>query len=205
MWIQPSVLNFPNSIQPDGYVQVMGKCVSHPNTGLCEWLARMYDTTTGQGRPNRMSAYIFNPNGGEGAGADWQPVAGLIQANQWYHIVGEYTTDPNLTPPNCPFSSSYPGAINIWVNGVLWNETAHFPTGCMNQGTGSNIAVTPATTSSQLNIGTVDFQSWFQGAVGKVAIYDKLLTQQQITNHYQTMTGKQPTGNCNQPQGTCTF
>jgi hypothetical protein len=51
----------------------------------------------------------------------------------------------------------------------------------------------------------VDFQSWFQGAVGKVAIYDKLLTQQQITNHYQTMTGKQPTGNCNQPQGTCTF
>ncbi|HET9280950.1 MAG TPA: LamG-like jellyroll fold domain-containing protein [Candidatus Angelobacter sp.] len=205
VWIQPSVLNFPNSIQPDGYVQLMGKCVSHPNTGLCEWLTRMYDTTTSQNRPNRISAYIFNPNGGEGAGADWQPVSNLVQAGQWYHVVGEYTTDPSLTPSGCPDSANYPGAINIWVNGVLWNEPAHFPTGCMNQGTGSGIAVIPATTSSQLNIGTVDLQSWFEGAIGKVAIYNYLLTQSQITSHYQTMTGKQPTGNCNQTGGTCTF
>ena len=47
--------------------------------------------------PNRMSAYVFNPSAHLGAGADWQPVAGLIQPGQWYHIVGEYN-DPNLTP-----------------------------------------------------------------------------------------------------------
>lgn len=32
MWIQPTVLNFPNNVLGD-YVNVMGKCVSHPNTG----------------------------------------------------------------------------------------------------------------------------------------------------------------------------
>jgi hypothetical protein len=47
--------------------------------------------------------------------------------------------------------------------------------------------------------------TWFEGAIGKVAIYNYLLNQTQITNHYQTMTGQAPTGNCNQTGGTCTF
>ncbi|MFL6306114.1 MAG: hypothetical protein ACJ72H_21500 [Candidatus Sulfotelmatobacter sp.] len=52
----------------------------------------MYSTTTPEGGPNRMSAYVFNSGGGLGSAADWQPVNNLIQANHWYHIVGEYTT-----------------------------------------------------------------------------------------------------------------
>jgi hypothetical protein len=133
MWIQPTVLNFPNSIQPDGYVNLMGKCVSHPNTGLCEWEARVYDTTTSQGRCNRLSAYVFNINGGEGSGADWQPLCGLMQAGNWLHVVGEYTTDPSKTTADCINGSTYPGAINIWVNGVPWNQSVHGQTGCMGQ------------------------------------------------------------------------
>jgi hypothetical protein len=66
------------------------------------------------------------------------------------------------------------------------------------------VNVTPQATNSQLNIGTVDTQSWFEGAIGKVAIYNYLLSQTQITNHYQTMTGNQPIGSCGS-QGTCTF
>ena len=38
--------------------------------------------------------------------------------------------------------------------------------------------------------------AWFAGAIGKVAIYDKLLSQSQITSHYMLMTGKAPTGSC---------
>ena len=38
--------------------------------------------------------------------------------------------------------------------------------------------------------------AWFQGAIGKLAIYDKLLSQAQITSHYMLMTGKAPTGSC---------
>jgi len=44
--------------------------------------------------------------------------------------------------------------------------------------------------------------AWFQGAIGKVAIYNYLLTQSQISAHYQTMTGQAPSGSCG---NTCTL
>jgi hypothetical protein len=44
--------------------------------------------------------------------------------------------------------------------------------------------------------------TWFQGAVGKVAIYDFALSQGQITSHYAKMTGSAPTGSC---AATCSF
>ena len=37
---------------------------------------------------------------------------------------------------------------------------------------------------------------------GGVAVYDKLLTQAQITSHYSLMTGKAPTGSCD---NDCSF
>ncbi|MGH9638148.1 MAG: LamG-like jellyroll fold domain-containing protein, partial [Candidatus Angelobacter sp.] len=197
VWIQPAVLQFPHSDGTGDYVDIMGKCASNPT---CEWESRMYNTNTpGENpqRPNRMSAYVFNPGAGKGSGADWQPVPGLIQAGEWLHIVGEYTTLSQ--PADCP-ASSFPGSINIWVNGVLWNQAAHNTTGCMSQ-----FSVAPKTNNSPLNIGTMATDTWFEGAIAKVAIYNYLLTQTQITNHYQSMTGKQPTGNCNQTGGTCTF
>ncbi len=203
IWIRPDVLQFPHSDGTGDYVDIMGKCANYNPT--CEWESRMYNTNTpgeNPARPNRMSAYVFNPSAGRGAGADWQPVSGLIQPSQWYHIVGEYTTDPSLTPAGCPDAASFPGAINIWVNGVKWSQANHAPTGCMSQGSTSGIQVTPVANSSPLNIGTMATDTWFEGAIGKVAIYNYLLTQSQITNHYQTMTGNQPTGSC---ANTCVF
>ncbi len=50
--------------------------------------------------------------------------------------------------------------------------------------------------SSPLNIGTMAYDAWFPGTIAKVAIYNYLLTPSQITNHYKTMTGNQPTGSC---------
>jgi hypothetical protein len=197
LWIQPAVLQFPHSDGTGDYVDIMGKCANYSPT--CEWESRMYNTDTpGENpqRPNRMSAYVFNPSAGLGSGADWQPVPGLIQAGEWLHIVGEYTTLSQ--PPDCP-ASSFPGSINIWVNGVLWNQAAHNTTGCMSQ-----FSVAPKTNNSPLNIGTMATDTWFEGAIAKVAIYNYLLTQTQINNHYQTMTGKQPTGSCGSA-GTCTF
>ena len=87
-WIRPDVLQFPNN--SSGYVDWMGKCQDYGPT--CEWEARLYDTTNSENRCNRFSAYVFNPSAGLGSGAYWQPTCGLIQAGQWYHVVGEYTT-----------------------------------------------------------------------------------------------------------------
>jgi len=202
VWIRPDVLQFPHSDGTGDYVDIMGKCATYDSPPTCEWESRMYNTNTpGETppRPNRMSAYVFNPTAHFGAGADWQPVSGLIQAGEWLHIVGEYTTDPSLTPADCTNGAQYPGAINIWVNGVLWNQSVHGQTGCMGQ-----FNVIPQANNSPINVGTMATDTWFEGAIGKVAIYNYLLSQSQITNHYQIMTGKQPTGSCGS-QGTCTF
>jgi hypothetical protein len=171
----------------------MGKCASYGPT--CEWEARMYNTTNAQGRCNRLSAYVFNPSAGLGSAADWQPACGLIQPASWYYVVGEYTT--NSQPADCPNVPSSPGSINVWVNGVPWNQTNHNPTGCMSQ-----YNVVPKANNSPLNIGTMALDTWFPGAVGKVAVYDYLLTQSQITAHHTQMTGKHPTGSC---AATCTL
>jgi hypothetical protein len=189
-WIRPGVLQFLR--ESGGYVDWIGKCANYSPT--CEWEARMYDSSNLQGRCNRLSAYVFNSRAGLGSGADWQPTCGLLQAGQWYYVVGEYTTLSQ--PPGCPNASSYPGSINIWVNGVEWNQPLHHPTGCMSQ-----YAVVPTANASPLNIGTMALDTWFQGAIGKVAIYDYLLRPAQISNHYRVMTGAQPSGSCGT---TCT-
>ncbi len=189
-WIRPDTLQF-SEVSGDGYVDWMGKCQDYsPN---CEWEARMYSTRTPEDRPNRLSAYVFNPSAGLGSGADWQPQDGLIKSGQWLHVVAEY--DMSARPSEC--SSSYPGTINIWVNGIKQNFDKHAPTGCMSQ-----YKIKPKAGSSPLNIGTMSMDTWFEGAVGKVAVYDHLLSESDIRSHYEAMTGKQPSGSCG---STCTL
>jgi hypothetical protein len=190
-WIRPAVLQFPNN--SGGYVDWMGKCADYSPT--CEWEARMYNTTNSENRCNRMSAYVFNSSAGLGSAADWQPTCGLIQATQWYHIVGEYTLGSQ--PSDCSNASTYPGSIEIWVNGVKWNHASHGQTGCMSQ-----YSVIPKANSSPVNIGTMAQDAWFQGAIAKVAFYDFPLAATQVTAHYKLMTGKDPTGSC---ADTCSF
>jgi Concanavalin A-like lectin/glucanases superfamily len=184
-WIRPDVLQFPND-SGYGYVDWMGKCQSYSPS--CEWESRMYSSVNSQSRCNRLSAYAFNLSAGKGSGADWQPNCNLLQAGQWLHVVGEYQTT-TTTPSGC--NTSYPGTIDIWVNGVKWSFASHVPTGCMSQ-----YLVKPTASSSPLNIGTMAFETWFKGAIGKVAIYNKLLTQAQINAHFTAMTGAQPSGSC---------
>ena len=66
----------------------------------------------------------------------------------------------------------------------------------------SQLSVKPKALSSPLDIGTVAMDTWFAGAIGKVAIYNYLLTQAQINAHYRAMTSAQPSGSC---RTTCTI
>ncbi|HYQ16529.1 MAG TPA: LamG-like jellyroll fold domain-containing protein, partial [Polyangiaceae bacterium] len=194
-WLRPDVLQFPNDDGSSGYVDWLGKCEEYGPT--CEWEARMYSTETSESpnRPNRISAYVFNPSAGLGSAADWQPRAGLIQAGAWYHVVGQYTTLQQ--PADCDDADSAPGSIEIWVNGVKWDHGSHGQTGCMSQ-----YDVVPKANGSAVNVATMAKESFFKGAIGKVAIYDHLLSQAQISHHYTLMTGKQPSGSCG---NTCSF
>ena len=192
MWINPTVLQFPNS-SSDGFVAVMGKCANYSPT--CEWESRLYNTTNPQDRCNRLSAYAYNSTAGLGSGAFWQPVCGLLEPGQWLHVVAEYTI--LRQPSGCPSAPAYPGSIDIWVNGVKWDQSVHSPTGCMSQ-----YSVMPQANNSPLNIGTMARDTWFNGAIAKVAIYNYELSPTQIANHYLAMTGWMPSGKCSD---TCTI
>ncbi len=192
-WIRPDVLQFDNDTS--GYVDWMGKCEEYAPT--CEWEARMYSMTNSENRCNRLSAYAFNPGGDLGSGAFWQQTdCGVsIKANSWYHVVGEYTT---LTQPSgCSDTATYPGSIDIWVNGVEWHQASHGDTGCMSQ-----YQIVPTANDSPVNVGTMAHDAWFEGAIGKVAIYDKVLSGSAIESHYTAMTGQAPSGSC---ADTCSF
>src|SRR5215510_2782728 len=130
----------------------------------------MYNMTNSSNRCNRLSAYAFNPDGDLGSGAFWEAgTCGTIKAGSWYHVVGEYTLEQS--PSGCADADTYPGGIDIWVNGVKWNQASHGDTGCMSQ-----YQVKPEANGSPLNIGTMAKDAWFQGAIAKVAIYGKRLT-----------------------------
>jgi hypothetical protein len=169
----------------DGYVDWMGKCQDYSPT--CEWEARLYGASTAEGRPNRFSAYVFNPSAGLGSAADWQPNSTWVPTGKWVHVVAEYQT--LTTPTGC--NSAYPGSISIWVDGVKQSMADHMPTGCMSQ-----YSIKPTSNSSSLNIGTMALDTWFKGAVGKVAVYNYALTQTQINAHFKAMSGKTPSGTC---------
>ena len=111
------------------------------------------------------------------------------------HVVGQYTT--RSQPAGCPVSASYPGSIDIWVNGVEWSQATHNPTGCMSQ-----YSVVPQAAGSPLSIASMALDSWFAGAVGKVAIYDHPLAATRIAAHHRAMTGRDPTGSC---ASSCSF
>jgi hypothetical protein len=193
-WIRPDVLQFPTAT--NGYTDFLGKCGLYYH--YCEYEGRMYNSVNSQNRCNRISAYVFNlqpTSAGLGSAADWQPNCNMLQAGHWYHVVGEYRTDAT---PYSACSSAYPGIADIWVNGVKWNQAYHGDTGCMSQH-----SIVPQAGPSPFVVGTLaQYDYFFQGAVGKVAIYDTLLTQSQIDAHYVAMTGQQPAGSC---ADTCTL
>jgi hypothetical protein len=174
-WMKPNSLELEHST---GYVNWLAKC---HDQATCEWEARFYDTVNSQDRCDRFSAYVFNPSGGDGAGADWQPVCGSLRECEWHYVVGQYSVSNQ--PADCP-ASQFPGSIDICVDGIQWNQRIHNPTGCM-----SEYDVSPAASNGPLEIG-------FDGAIGKVAIYSHALDSSQIASHYYAMTGNLPSGTC---------
>ena len=70
-WMRPDVLNFAGETD-DPYIMWLGK----GSAGKYEWGLRFY--TRQSTRPNRISAYMFNPEGGLGSGAYFER-----QADRW--------------------------------------------------------------------------------------------------------------------------
>lgn len=154
-WIRPETLNFP-STEGQGtdlakaYVHWLGK----GEAGQQEWVFRMYNKHNSVHRPNRISFYVFNPDGALGVGSYYQDPNNPVQAGVWLHMVG--AADAVKT--------------YLFVNGVLVDSDVY-------QGT-----IQPQRGTAPVRIGTRDFHSYFQGEIREVRLWNRVLTEAEVAD-----------------------
>jgi hypothetical protein len=161
VWLRPDALDFrgENKDPKDPYIHWLGK----GEQGAYEWGFRFYSRKSK--RPNRISAYIWNPSGGEGAGAYFED---KLVKHQWIHIVATYD-DPRL--PNA--------RVRIYKNG---EPSKH------NSSPGTlykSYKVKPKSGQAPVRLGTRDLRGFLTGGLDEVAVYPYVLTPEQIRRHYQ--------------------
>jgi hypothetical protein len=168
VWLRPDVLTFAGERQ-QRYIHWLGKC----GPGQCEWGLRFYskDSPT---RPNRLSAYIWNPDGGEGAGAHFQDT---LTPGDWIHIVAVYEPGDQDTVPAA--------GVHIYRDGV-------HRLGPPSRGTlYRTFGIVPRRGGGPLRFGTRDATasgsaaaSYLTGGLDEVAIYPRVLTAAEIWENY---------------------
>ncbi|WP_205856319.1 LamG domain-containing protein [Phytoactinopolyspora endophytica] len=162
-WMRPDTLQFPND-ESSGYVHWMGKGTA----GEHEYVSRMYSLDNTSDRENRISGYSFNLDGGLGAGSYFQdPLA----AGDWIH----YVLVINAEAKSAEFPNGY---TKIYRDGELRDQDDLSIRG---------MVIVPERGDAPFRVGTRDFGSFFQGAVGKVAAYDFELPAERIAAHHDAM------------------
>jgi hypothetical protein len=160
-WMRPDTLQFDNW-EGTGYVYWMGKGYNNEQS----WAARMYNYNNTEGRPNRISGYAFNLTGGLGAGSYFQD---NVTIGEWIL----YT----LTINTVNVSSTFPtGYTKIFKNGIVRGQNSLI---------GYNVI--PQNGTAPMRIGTRQLQSFFKGAIGKVAVYGYELNSTQLQIHFNCM------------------
>jgi hypothetical protein len=162
-WVRPAVLQFPHN-QGSGYVYILGKGV----TGKQEYALRMYSYSNSETppRPNRISAYAFNLAGGKGSGAYFQDP---VHPGAWIMVAFVIDSRPAPGWPD--------GYITIYKDGQPQGPPVSL----------GQFNVTPRASDAPFRIGTRDLESFFEGAIGKVAIYNSILSAQDIRATYNAM------------------
>jgi len=162
-WMRPDALEF-SKLEGSGYVYTMGKGGSNQH----EWYTRMYSKTNSENRPNRISGYVFNPAGGLGSGSYFQDT---VKTGEWIHVALVINANAK--------SSTYPmGYAKIYKNGVLRDTDSL-----------QDYNITPKSGTAPLRVGTGYMNSFFRGAMGDIAFYNKELTGTQIAAHTKAMGG----------------
>jgi len=159
-WLRPDVLVFPGETN-DPYIHWLGK----GEKGQYEWGFRFYSQQST--RPNRISAYLWNPAGGLGAGAYFQD---HLKPGEWMHVVACYDPGDQTDPQ---------AGVSIYKNGVLRGSPATQP-GARYQ----EYRIVPAHGTAPLRLGTRDLKSYLIGGLDEVAIYPRGLSSAEIQDNY---------------------
>ncbi len=142
-------------IESSGYANWFGK----GGFGEHEWTFRMYSKGNLENRGNRISFYALNANGGLGVGSYFQD---KLLVGQWIHVVATLDDSQTAVYRDGAFRKQDP---------LYWKAR--------------NLVITPTNQEAPIRIGTRDKRSFFQGAIGRVAIYNTKLSPSQIQAHYQ--------------------
>lgn len=160
-WLRPDTLLFPTT-EGSGYVYWLGK----GEAGRQEWAFRMYSRDNSERRANRISFYLFNPNGGLGIGSYFQDA---ITPGEWMQVVG--VVDGQHTA--------------IYKNGVYRSCDDYrggTDDGCQRY---TGLAIAPQHGTAPLRMGTRDLHSFFQGALADIFIWNRPLSSDEIAALYQ--------------------
>jgi Concanavalin A-like lectin/glucanases superfamily len=172
LWMRPDTLIFPGEGESQ-YINWLGK----GQKDEMEWGFVFYSVDHPK-RPNRISAYAWNPQGGLGAGAYCS--GSIVKPIEWLHLVACYD--------NYSCSCSKKPGVHLFVNGVQTKGPPSPGTLYFNEG---NWSILPRSCNAPLRIGTRSAtpNSYFTGGIDEVAIYPRVLTHEQIKRHYDVGMG----------------
>jgi hypothetical protein len=168
VWLRPDVLDFEGDTNSP-YIYWLGKGDAKQQ----EWALRFYSRTS-KDRPNRISAYLFNPQGGLGAGAYFQD---KLTPGEWIHVVACF--DPGD-------ADTKNAGVHIYKNGVR-------RLGPPSPGTLYNNPqwqIKPVAGTAPLRLGKSDRNFSLTGGLDEVAIYPRVLTAKEILGNYNAGKGK---------------
>lgn len=179
-WVRRDVADFPH-FEQNYYVHWMGKGEGVGPTGKQEWVCRMYGAHTKRDdpRPDRISFYVFNPEGHRGTGSYVQePIR--MDPLEWIHIVGVADTGCTHLFKNGEFKD-----CDIYRASEAGNCVSHPGAGPCDH---SVDPVVPVAGDAPLRLGSMDGRSYFLGGVTKVRIWSRVLTDNEIRDMYDNDT-----------------
>ena len=161
-WVKPDTRQFPRE-EGTGYVYILGKGAHQEQ----EYAMRMYSLVNKERppRPNRVSAYIFNRSGGLGSGAYFQD---RVQAGSWMMITMVIDAQRSMMWPD--------GYIAIYKDSRLRDQVSI-----------GQFNVKPQSANAPLCIATRQLKSYFKGSIGKVAVFDYVLSAGRVKAIYNAM------------------
>jgi len=184
-WIKPDTLDF-KYVEGNGYVHWLGKG-DYLGKNHEEWMFRMYNSSNDQNRVNRISFYVFNLTGGEGIGSYFQYPTNTqepVRADEWIFVVGVVNGATNTTSiyKDGAFirCDKYYGDSIVSIQG---KACQHYP---RYDQLGKARWIVPKHGNAPLTIGRADADSYFQGGIARVRIWNRALNSTEIQKLYSS-------------------